>query len=273
MLGLGSAAQLKEDAVRHALVELDYRLVDTASMDAPWYKNEDKIGEIIRSNDLKRTVFITTKMHAFNQGYDYAWRSFQASKANLGPIDLYLLHYTHCMNPDGCDGTWKDSWRALEDLYMKNEVKAIGLSNVFPAHVQEIVAEARVIPHVIQNRFDLFNQDRQVVHLCRKHHIFYQGYSTLGGQYWNREVNPVLTNPVVQEIANELEVHPSQVVLKWAVQQHIGVLPRSQNFDRLKLNSQVWSFYLSETHLKKLNELDGEGHEFSFEVSVNRLNW
>lgn len=124
--GLGPGAR---DAVRHAL-QVGYRHIDTAQA-REWYR-EDLVGEGIVASGIPRSdLFITSKLHPRHFGYNSSIIQFELTLQDLGSayVDLFLLHYANCWGnlcKEEPEGTWKESWRALEQLVRAGKVKAIG---------------------------------------------------------------------------------------------------------------------------------------------------
>lgn len=63
-----------------------------------------------------------------------------------------------------------------------------------------------------------YRQD-ELINYCTKEGIHVQAYSSLGSS----GKTALLKDPVVNKIAKELNVSPARVLLKWAVQQGIGI--------------------------------------------------
>ena len=157
MIGYGTfqirdAAQC-EQCVTNAL-EAGYRLFDTAAS----YENEAAIGMALRSSGLPREeLFITTKLWVQDAGYDGTLRAFDASLKRLGLdiLDLYLIHQPF--------GDYYGAWRAMERLYREGAVRAIGVSNFNPHHVDELLAYARIKPVVNQIKIHPYMEHQEVV--------------------------------------------------------------------------------------------------------------
>ena len=132
------------DAV-HTALQTGYRLIDTAAA----YGNERGVGEAIRRSGLAREeVFIETKVWISDYGYDQTLHAFDKSAGKLGTdrIDLLILHQPL---PSRFDLT-RDAYRALETLLADGRVRAIGVSNFMPEHLDALLEQATVIPAVNQ---------------------------------------------------------------------------------------------------------------------------
>jgi diketogulonate reductase-like aldo/keto reductase len=227
-------------AVAEAL-RLGYRHVDTAAV----YGNEADVGRAIRDSGLARAdVFVTTKLWNADQGYNPALRAFDASLARLGlaAVDLYLLHWP-------VPGKRLDSWRALERILAEGRARAIGVSNFTPRHLDEILAHARTPPLVDQVEASPFLQQRELRALCERHGIVVEAYSPL-------TKGKRLDHPVVADIAGRVERSPAQVLLRWALQRGLVVLPKSTRPERIAENAAIFEFVLDDDALARLDGLD-----------------
>jgi diketogulonate reductase-like aldo/keto reductase len=178
-------------------------------------------------------------------------------------VDLFLLHYPDCW-ADLCgkvrpEGTWQDSWRALEVKVQEGKIRALGVSNFDVNQVRELVGMAKVKPAVVQAHADPLNQNSALVTFCLEHGIVFTAYSTLGTQagHGYDGANPVMTNPAITAIARQVDRTVVQVVLRWAMQQGMVVLPRSTNPEHIASNLRVYEFELPETAMQKMLALDG----------------
>ncbi|MEO8840240.1 MAG: aldo/keto reductase [Kofleriaceae bacterium] len=227
------------DAVAAAL-ELGYRHIDTARI----YRNEADVGAAINASSVPRAeIFVTTKLWNDDQGYDAALRAFDASLARLGLeyVDLYLVHWP-------VQQRRRDSWRALETIFAAGKAKAIGVSNYLVPHLEELLGEAVVKPHVNQIELTPFLQRRATRALCAKHQIVVEAYSPLTR-------GERLDDPIVVGVARESKVTPAQVLLRWGVQHGHVILPKSVHRDRIAENAAL-DFTLSAAQMTELDALE-----------------
>ncbi|KAK7909559.1 hypothetical protein WMY93_014243 [Mugilogobius chulae] len=258
LLGLGTYKLQGAENVSRAVdvaLEAGYRSFDSASV----YRNEAELGralkELLPKYGLSREdVFVTSKLGPKDQGagaMEGALRSL--SELDLGWIDLYLIHWPGTQGLDVTDQKNPDnraaSWAALEQLYDQGKLKAIGVSNYTPDHMRALLKSCRVPPALLQVEFHprLLQSDLRAV--CSDSGVSFQAYTSLGR-------GELFTDPVVMEVARACSRTPAQVLLRWAVQQNIGVLPKSSTPERIKSNAAIFDFSLSDQHMAQLNGLD-----------------
>lgn len=232
--------EVTREAVASAL-RLGYRHVDTARI----YGNERDVGLGLRDSGVAREqVFVTTKLWNDDQGFDSALRAFDASLGRLGLeyVDLYLLHWPVA-------GQRLDSWRALERIHAEKRARAIGVSNFMPAHLEELLAHAQVVPAVNQIEVHPFLQHRETRALCAKHGIVVEAYSPL--THGRR-----LGHPVVTSVAARVGRSPAQVLIRWAIQHDMVVLPKSSREARIQENAAVFDFTLDAAAMKALDDCE-----------------
>jgi diketogulonate reductase-like aldo/keto reductase len=243
-LGLGVFRAPAGEATRQAVLAAlaaGYRHIDTAAI----YGNEQDVGEAIRRSGIPRAeIFVTTKLWNADQGFDPALRAFDTSLKRLGLsyVDLYLVHWP-------IPGLRLDSWRALERLYQEKRVRAIGVSNFMVNHLDELAGVARVMPAVNQIEVSPFLQQQDVRAWCVKNDVVVEAYSPL-------TKGARLAHPVVREVAASLGRSPAQVLLRWALQRELVVLPKSTRPERIRENAAVFDFELDETNMERLDGLE-----------------
>ncbi len=227
------------EAVKAAL-ETGYRLIDTASL----YRNEEDVGRAVRDSAIPREeVFITTKLWNNDHGYDSALRAFDASlkRLGLGYIDLYLIHFP-------VPSLRQESWRALEKILESGKARAIGVSNYTEQHLNNLLRQSSVVPAVNQVEFSPFLYQRDLLEFCRKHLIQLQAYAPL-------TAGRLLHDPRITAIAQKHGRTNAQVLLRWAIQHGLVVIPKSTHADRIAENAQVFDFELTSEEVSALDGL------------------
>lgn len=268
LLGLGTyKLRGAEDVYRavDASLACGYRAFDSAAV----YQNEADLGralrELLPKHGLTREdVFITSKLGPKDQGEKAMEGALHSlSQLDLGYIDLYLIHWPGTQglvvgdqrNP----GNRAKSWATLEELHAQGKLKAIGVSNYTPAHMRELMQSCKIPPALLQVEFHPRLCQTELRSVCEEYGVCFQAYSSLGK-------GELVTDPVVMEVAKNCERTPAQVLLCWAVQQGVPVLPKSSHPDRIKDNARVFDFTLSDTDMKKLSALDC-GHRYCWDPS------
>lgn len=231
------------NSVKKAL-EVGYRLIDTAA----FYKNEHGVGQAIRESGVPREeVFVTTKVWNSDQGYDKTLQAFEESMEKLGLeyLDLYLIHW-----PLPKQDKYVETYRALEKLYEDGRVRAIGVSNFEPEHLEKLMAHCNVKPVVNQVECHPYLAQKELKDYCKKHDIIVEAWGPL---MRGREV---LDNDVIQAIAAKHGKSPAQVILRWHLQHDVIVIPKSVTPSRIEENFQVFDFELSAEEMKQIDALD-----------------
>jgi diketogulonate reductase-like aldo/keto reductase len=227
-------------AVEHAL-KSGYRCIDTASL----YDNERGVGDAIRSSEVKREdIFLTTKVWNTDQGYEQTIQAFEESsqRLNVEYIDLYLVHW-----PVG--PTYIETWKALETLYKQGRVRAIGVSNFYQHHLEELISQCEIIPMVNQVELHPMLQLPELRSYCALKKIQIQAWAPIMRGKVKRIV-------LLRNLAQKYERTEVQIALRWALQHGISVIPKSENPERIVSNANVFDFALSEAEMKAIDALD-----------------
>ncbi|MFJ2617710.1 aldo/keto reductase [Glutamicibacter sp. NPDC087344] len=256
-IGLGVYQSAPEDttaAVETAL-KCGYRHIDTAAA----YGNEREVGEGIRHSGVDRDeVFIETKVWVSDYGYESTLHAFEKATAKLGfqTLDLLLLHQPA---PERFDQTVA-AYHALEQLLADGRVRAIGVSNFMPHHLENLLAETEVIPAVNQVELHPYFTQPQVQDANAKHVILTQAWSPIGGitfyPGWGEGRKNVLQDDTVARIAKAHGKSPAQILLRWGISQGRSVIPKSTNPLRIAENFDVFDFDLGTAELNELSGLD-----------------
>jgi diketogulonate reductase-like aldo/keto reductase len=241
-----------KDAVAAALTT-GYRLIDTAAA----YANERGVGDAIRESGLARDeVFIETKIWISDYGYDQTLHAFEKSarKLRVDQIDLLLLHQAL---PGEFDKTL-GAYRALEQLHKDGKVRAIGISNFMPTHLNTLLAETEVVPAVNQVEVHPFFTQPDVQAANAEHGIVAQAWSPIGGitSYRGEAATSTFTDPTILEIAGRYKKSAAQVMLRWHLQEGRSAIPKSVKPARIAENFDVFDFELTEDELQEIDALD-----------------
>lgn len=226
-----------------AAFEAGYRLIDTAAI----YGNEVGVGNAIKNSGLGREeIFLTTKLWNADQGYDTTLKAFDASLERLGVdyVDLYLIHW-----PVPKAGRFVDTWRAFEKLYADGRVRAIGVSNFKPAHLDTLLETAKVVPAVNQIELHPHLTQEETRAYCDEHGIRVESYSPImhGGK--------VLENELIASLAKKYGKTPAQVTLRWHIQHGLIAIPKSVTPARIKENVDIFDFELAADEMASIDAM------------------
>lgn len=250
--GTYKAADGKSADVIRAAIGAGYRYFDTAS----FYGTETYLAEAIRESGIpRREFFIASKLWKDEMGYENVKSAFERTLNNLRTdyLDLYLIHWPL---PEPGYKDWKqldkETWRAMEELYEAGKIRAIGLSNFLPHHIENILKDCRVRPAVDQIEYHPGYSQEAVVNYCRERGILVQAWSPIGR-------SRVLDEPLVKELAAKYDVSPAQICLKFAVQRNIIPLPKSSSEGRMRENLDLYSFELEQDDIWRLSTMPQTG--------------
>ena len=243
-VGLGTWKSEPGDSTYNAVLDsisAGYRHIDTARA----YDNESDVGRAVKDTEVPREdLFITTKLWNKDQGYETALKACEKSLARLDCeyIDLYLIHWP-------LKGKRNDSWRAFIELQEKGICKSIGVSNFTIDNLKELESKYGVLPAVNQVEFHPYHYQKELLDFCNSKNIIIEAYSPL--VHAKRMDEPRLVT-----ISDELSKTPAQVLIRWAMQRGMVVLPKSVNEDRIIENFSVFDFEMSDSVMKRLDDLD-----------------
>jgi diketogulonate reductase-like aldo/keto reductase len=215
-----------------------YRHIDTAA----FYRNESSVGKAVRESEIPReNIWVTTKLWPTDQLNPE--KAFQASLDNLGLdyVDLYLVHFP-------VPGLVTKTWKAMETIYNSGRTKAIGISNFSVKQMEDVLKIANIPPTVNQVRCSPYNFDKSLYDFCKEHDIAFEAYSPLTQ---GRRLN----DPVLAKVAKKHHKTTAQILIGWALQKDMIVIPKSEQKNRIIENADVFDFELSDSDMKVLDGL------------------
>ncbi|EHK96287.1 NAD(P)-linked oxidoreductase [Glarea lozoyensis ATCC 20868] len=271
------------DTVYNA-IKVGYRLFDGACD----YGNEKEAGEgvarAIKEGLVKREdLFLVSKLwNSFHDG-DQVEPIAKKQLADWGIdyFDLYIVHFPVSLKfvdpsvryPPG----WEDengkvtpgkapiqeTWTAMESLVEKGYAKSIGVSNFQGSLLLDLLRYAKIRPATLQIEHHPYLVQNTLTTLAEAEGIKVTAYSSFGPQSfielgWDKAKDtPVLfEHPVITKLADKYKKTPAQVLLRWATQRGLAVIPKSNNATRLEQNLSVTSFDLEKEELKSISDLD-----------------
>jgi diketogulonate reductase-like aldo/keto reductase len=265
-LGLGvwriRAGAACEAAVLAAL-EAGYRHIDTAAM----YGNEESVSAAIRMSGIPReNIFVTTKLWNSDHGNPERALDTSLRKLKLDYVDLYLIHYPVRER--------RQSWRALEALRAKGKARSIGVSNFTIRHLTELLAETKTVPAVNQVELHPYLYQRDLVDFCAANGIVIEAYSPL--THGKRLNDPKLLAVAKRysslgpqpadgwsqlPLADRLSRRPAtrstaQILIRWALQHGMVVIPKSADRRRIFENADVFDFEITAEDMQLLDSFN-----------------
>ncbi|MHC1786837.1 MAG: aldo/keto reductase [Christensenellales bacterium] len=252
-IGFGTwQAQDGEEAYGSVLSALDqgYRHIDTAQ----GYGNEESVGRAVKASGIARgDVFLTSKLGNNVRGYQETLDAFHISLRRLGSdyLDLFLIHWPR---PVGFREDWQrhnaESWRAIETLYQQGKLRAAGVSNFRPHHLEALLETATLSPMVNQIRLAPGDTQDEVVAFSRAKGLLLEAYSPLG-------VGRVFQVPQMQALAKKYGKSIAQIAIRWSLQRGWLPLPKSVTPARIGENSRVFDFELKPGDVQLIADLEG----------------
>lgn len=252
----------KEDTKRCVLeaIEVGFRGIDTAQS----YFNESEVGDaLVESGIPREELFITTKIWIDNYGYENCKKSVEESlkKLKTNYIDLVLLHQPF--------SDYYGAYRALEDLYVKGKIRAIGVSNFYSDRLSDMcLFERKVIPAVNQVEVNPLNQQIIAQTNMENFGVKMEAWAPFGE---GRE--GLFNNEVLVNIGKKYNKSSAQVMLRWLIQRNIIVACKSTHIDRMKENFNVFDFEISNEDMEEIKKLDTQNSLFFNHQDPKMVEW
>jgi diketogulonate reductase-like aldo/keto reductase len=231
-------------------LEAGYRHIDTAQ----GYGNEESVGIAVKKSGIKREeIFITSKLANNDHGYERTMAAFEGTmkRLDMDYLDLYLIHWP---NPIAFRDNWQEAnagtWKAFEELYKAKRIRAIGISNFHPHHIEELMKTATIAPMVNQIRLCPGDTQDEVVDYCRAHNILLEAYSPFG-------VGKLFEVPEMKALAEKYGKTIAQIAIRWSLQRGYLPLPKSVTPSRIRENVDVFDFELEESDVELIANLKG----------------
>ncbi len=267
-------------------IRAGYRHFDSAAD----YGNEKETGEGIRAAIdaglcRREDLWVTSKLWNTYHARDHVRHACERSLADLGldTLDLYLIHFPIALNyvpfEERYPPEWifdpsaenprmepvrvpiSETWAGMEDLVREGLVKNIGICNFGVSLIRDLLAHAEIPPAVLQVESHPYLTQEKLLRFCEQENIVTTAFSPLGAQsYFSlgmaAENESVIAEPVVIEIAGRLGKTPAQVVLRWGVQRHTAIVPKTSRPERLAENLAIFDFELSEADMSAISGLN-----------------
>ena len=233
-----------EGAVAAAL-EAGYQKIDTASA----YQNERGVGQgMINSGVAREDVFLATKVWNTEQGYDNTLKAFDQSLKQLQTdyVDLYMIHWP-------VRSKYKDTYRAMEEIYAGGRAKAIGVCNFSIAQLKDLMAHSDIVPAVNQVEVHPHLSQNELLTFAQAHGIQLEAWRPI-------MMGEVLQIPQLVAIGEAHGKSAVQVALRWLIQRGVAAIPKSVTPKRITQNFELFDFSLSETEMAIIEGLNQDRH-------------
>jgi 2,5-diketo-D-gluconate reductase A len=224
-------------------LEVGYRHIDTAEM----YGNEREVGQAVRDSGIDRSeVFVTSKLNNPFHAHDDAMRAFDETlkTLDLDYLDLFLMHW-----PLPKIGDFVETWKAMEQMAASGMVRAIGVSNFKPHHLDRVLDEGVVVPAVNQIEVHPFFTQDDVRAFNADHGIVTEAWAPIAK-------GAVADEPAIQQIAEQIERTPAQVTLRWHLQRGDVVFPKSVTPARVRENFELFDFELDDAQMAAISAVN-----------------
>lgn len=244
-------------------IKVGYRHIDTAA----FYGNEEGVGEAVRKSSVPREqLFITSKVWNSDRGYEKTKAAFAKTMKNLQMeyLDLLLIHWPANRKQfgDAAKGINAETWRAMEELYQEGKIKAIGLSNFLPHHIDELMETAQIKPMVNQIEFHPGWAQTDIVEYCLKNDIVVEAWSPLGRK-------DALENETLKSIAAKYGKSVAQLCIRWVLQHGVLPLPKSVTPSRILENTKVFDFTIDAADMQAIDALKNIGGQCALPDEVD----
>jgi len=245
ILGFGTCASATCTESALTALHNSYTHLDTAQI----YGNEAETGAAITQSGLDPSgVFVCSKLWEDMYTRPKALEGVRASLEKLGldVIDLYLLH-----TPRPGRQARTQAWLGLQDAVRQGLVRSIGVSNWAPRHIEQLMGEEGVEWGPVCNQIELhpWNQQRELVAYCRERGIVVVAYSPL-------TQGRRLHDETIGRLAAKYDRTPAQIVLRWALQKGLVVIPKSDREARIVENKQLFGWHLAADDCRLIDGLD-----------------
>ena len=230
-----------EQAVSTAL-EAGYRLIDTAAL----YGNEEGVGRAIKKAGVPREEpFVTTKVWIADAGDERTKRAFQRSleRLQLDYIDLCLIHQPI--------GDVYGAWRAMQDLYKEDRIRAIGVSNFAPDRLMDLIVNNKVAPTVNRIETHPFNQQVETQRFLQANGVQHESWAPFAEGQHN-----IFQHETLVAIAGKHNKSVAQIILRWLTQRGVVTIPKSVRKERIQENFDVFDVDLSPEDMEAIASLD-----------------
>lgn len=266
LVGLGTYKISNDEmlSVLQKALDCGYRKIDTAR----YYGNEGAIGTALLEIGVPRNeLFITTKIDV-----EFLYRRInlfgrrkrlpirkqslrsaffqQLERLQTNYVDMYMLHAA-------IPKYFKYWGKEVKKLYDEGYVKSIGVCSFSKRDFELYQAELDDIPMMNQMEISPYSTNKDMISYCKSKNVQLEAFATFG----TTKRNPVaamdlLGNAIITDISKKYRKTPSQVILRWVLQQGVSVVPKARSAKHLNENIGVFDFELSADEMQLIDTLD-----------------
>lgn len=156
----------------------------------------------------------------------------------------------------------QETWRELEDLVDSGLIRNIGISNFNVQSTIDLLSYARIVPSVLEIEHHPYFQQTRLVKWVQSQGIRIIAYASFGNAVFEtvppgtEHLENLMKNPVILSIAKKHQRDAGQILLAWAVQHEVIVIPKTVNVERMKNNLDVDNIELDEDDLQEIAKLE-----------------
>ena len=230
------------EAMKSAL-NVGYDALDSAFN----YENEGAVGRAVKESGRDRKELrIASKLPGRHHAYDEALTTIEESLYRA-QLDYYDLYYIHWPNPK--QGKYVEAWKALIEAKKRGQIRSIAVCNFLPEHLERLEAETGVLPSINQIELHPYFPQDEMRKWNHDHGVITQAWSPLG------RANDLLTNPLLEKIAERVGKSVGQVILRWHHQLGSVPIPKSATPKRQIENMSIFDFTLTDEDMAAIATL------------------
>jgi len=240
-------------------ISTGYRLIDTAAS----YGNEEAVGKAIKQSGVAREdLFITTKLWIQSNGYEGTKRAFEKSlkRLQIDYLDLYLIHQPF--------GDVYGEWKAMQELYKEERVRAIGVSNFHSDRLIDLIVHNEIVPAVNQIETHPFHQQIETQKFLQENNVQIESWGPFA-----EGKNNIFHNELLHSVGRKYNKTIAQVILRWLTQRGIVAIPKSVRKERMEENFNSLDFELSSEDMESIQTLDTKASAFFDHRDPKMVKW
>lgn len=234
---------------------MGYYHLDGAEM----YNTEPELGKAIKDCGVAREkLFVTTKAAKITSNIQERFDE-SLKLLELSYVDLYLLHSP--FDAKGDKKILQDAWAVMEQILASGKAKSIGVSNFYRPHLDAILETAKVRPAINQIEFHPYLQHGDLIAFHKNNNIRVSAYAPLIPV---TKVQGGPLTPLLERLAKKYAVNPSEILLRWVIDQNIVAITTSSKEQRLSDMLRTVTFNLTPKEQEDISEQSKSHHYRAF---------